>query len=76
MKTPITTKLRVKLIRADTLLARTITYLGKLIFLITSPRATTELSPLLVTSAKKFHSTIPNSIEIGQLGMPSPIFRK
>ncbi|MNI74452.1 hypothetical protein D3C73_1305350 [compost metagenome] len=62
----ITTKLSSRLINADIVPAMTITYFGKFIFLIISPLLTTEVTPLFVTSAKKFHKTIPSRCDTGQ----------
>lgn len=53
-------RLRNKLINAEKELERTITYFGKLIFLIKSPLETIEETLALVTSTKKFHRTTPS----------------
>jgi len=57
----ITIELRKRFIRAEKEPASTSTYLGKFNFLIKSPRLTIEAILPVVTSAKKFHKTIPIS---------------
>lgn len=76
VKTNTTIKLKKRFIEADIELDIIIIYFGKFIFRINPPRLTMDFKPPLVISAKKFHNTIPRSIDTGQCGMPAPIFKK
>ena len=58
-KTKTTTKLKKRLINAEIVPDRTMMYLGKLIFLIKSPRETIACKPCVVASAKKVQKEIP-----------------
>lgn len=54
-----TERLKARLIRELIVPEMTIMYLGNLIFLITSPLATTELNAPKVASVKNVHKIIP-----------------
>lgn len=67
-----TTMPKKRLIKADIAVENTNKYFGRLIFLIKSPRATTDDTPRLVDSAKKFHRMTPVNKYTGKCSTPLP----